>query len=646
MRRHLSLSVSSPALPALLALLVHAATGASQQAPAGNAAIAGIVVNAVTGEPLANVEVTLARTDMPVGAFSQMFAGGNSNTGAGEVTLPGEMLSTLLAAMSEVDRTPATEIEKAQTNARAAAIKALPLADIREVIVSAEGTVAVVRKSLSPVKTDNAGRFSFDTVEPGTYRALFMAPGYAKQDYGQRILDGRGTPIVARAGERTTDLIMRLIPTGAVSGTVRNTDGQPLAGIQVELLRFSYNETGQMGTRRTASSSTDDRGQYRMYYLAPGRYYLSARSAGSGMRGLPGAYISPNRLQENYGLHYYPGVPNTHVASTIEVRPGTDITGIDVTVSTPQSYRIQGRVVDRRAGAVPARASVRLLAQDAIPDLLSGSSPPANFRPQDGSFEFVNVAPGAYTLNGYISENDIVNLDRPAVVVPIVVSNTDIEGFSLEIGNIGSLTGTLRSDPAAGKAFAPSPLLQVHLTIADAVLARALGNRGPQQWQAIQADGRFELSGLRYGEYYVSVKGLPPGFYLKEARFEQADVLNTPLRFSGTTTSVLELVVSPNSGAVAGVANNNAGQPLPGARVVLIPAANRERTELFKAATTDLSGAYSISYIAPGDYILAAWEAIEPYAFFDPELIREAESTGTRIRIAESTSATMNVTAR
>jgi hypothetical protein len=67
---------------------------------------------------------------------------------------------------------------------------------------------------------------------------------------------------------------------------------------------------------------------------------------------------------------------------------------------------------------------------------------------------------------------------------------------------------------------------------------------------------------------------------------------------------------------------------------------------LFKAVTADSSGSYAITAVAPGDYILAAWEAIEPYAFFDPELIREAEAAGTRVRIGESSPVTLNITAR
>src|SRR5262245_1445800 len=86
------------------------------------------------------------------------------------------------------------------------------------------------------------------------------------------------------------------------------------------------------------------------------------------------------------------------------------------------------------------------------------------------------------------------------------------------------------------------------------------------------------------------------------------------------------------------------GQPLPGAQVVLIPSRNRYRTELFRPVAADSTGRFVIASIAPGEYTLAAWDAIEPYAFFDPALMVQAERQGKGIRVTESSNQTVNVT--
>ena len=77
---------------------------------------------------------------------------------------------------------------------------------------------------------------------------------------------------------------------------------------------------------------------------------------------------------------------------------------------------------------------------------------------------------------------------------------------------------------------------------------------------------------------------------------------------------------------------------------MLIPNRNRERTEIFSYVTADSTGRFTIPNVAPGDYTVAAWDAIEPFAFFDPSLIRQAETHGEAVRVAESARQTVNVT--
>jgi hypothetical protein len=145
------------------------------------------------------------------------------------------------------------------------------------------------------------------------------------------------------------------------------------------------------------------------------------------------------------------------------------------------------------------------------------------------------------------------------------------------------------------------------------------------------------------GEYVLVVNGLPTGFYLKEARLGDLDLLNSRLRFTGSESAALNIAISPNTGAVDGNVSDAQGQPLPGARVVMIPERNRERTELFRPAVSDPSGHFRIIGVAPGDYKLAAWDLIEPFAFFDPDLLKQADDNGKAIRVAESSMQTVNV---
>lgn len=112
---------------------------------------------------------------------------------------------------------------------------------------------------------------------------------------------------------------------------------------------------------------------------------------------------------------------------------------------------------------------------------------------------------------------------------------------------------------------------------------------GPQPGLVV-VDGNFRIDNVPPGDYRLSITGMPEGFYLKEARIGETDVLNAPLHYRPTDTAVLDLLISAKVSAITGTATNAIGQPLPGALVVLIPTRNRERTELFRSVTADTAG--------------------------------------------------------
>ena len=370
---------------ALMALLLQ---GAPAGRPAAKASVAGVVINGTTGEPVPNVRVTLARTDINLGAFAQMAAGDRPPA---EITLTSEMLAIIGAEMESA-------IAGGAQDAEVAAFKALPIAEIHEIIASPNGDVAVVPKSSPPVTTDDRGRFVFNSVDPGMYKVLFSATGFAKQAYGQRTAAGPGVPLRIAAGEARADIVMRLMAVGAVSGRIRDAAGQPAALVPVTLQRFVYDETGRRSMTSVASTRTDDRGDFRMYYLSPGRYYISAGSGANQNRGLPpelggvGQFTTSNLVTQNYAPTFYPGTPDAAAATAIDIQSGADVRGIDFFVPILQSYRVRGRVIDPRTGQPPPQATIT------VAGTAETRTQGANYRPADGSFEVQNVAAGTYTI--------------------------------------------------------------------------------------------------------------------------------------------------------------------------------------------------------------------------------------------------------
>jgi hypothetical protein len=134
---------------------------------------------------------------------------------------------------------------------------------------------------------------------------------------------------------------------------------------------------------------------------------------------------------------------------------------------------------------------------------------------------------------------------------------------------------------------------------------------------------------------------LPTGFYLKSARLDGIDVLNGPAVFANG--SKLDLVISSRGGRIQGEVSDGRSAPMPNVQVVLVPDIRRDRTELFKHVDTDASGRFSLTGIAPGDYKLFAWEALEPFAWFDHDILGPFEATGTPVHVSESSSQTLRL---
>jgi hypothetical protein len=509
--------------------------------------------------------------------------------------------------------------------AAAATIQSIRLEDIHELTVSPTGVSSIVYTSAPPVMTDARGRFSFDAVDPGTYRVTFSGTGYAKQDYGQRTLGGGGMPVTLVAGQPKADIVMRLVKVGAVSGRIRDNAGQPVVGVPVELSRLTYDATGQQKLQRVAVAPTDDLGEYRVYAIIPGRYYVS-----SGGQAGRGGYSTPNRIPQNYTQVYYPAAGNQSSATTIDVGSGADVRGVDLVVSLLPPYRVRGRVSDPRTGRPPQRVNLVLNFQDSgangAANLLTGVNP--GYNPADGSFDLQNIPAGTYFLGARLPGGPGGPGALPIAWVPLNV-NADVSGIALTLEPGGSLNGRLRAE---GNTALNS--VRVQLTNEPRI---PIPQGFESQPAAVAVDGNFRIDNLQTGTYRVSVTGLPEGFYVKEARLGETDVLNAPLRYSLLDTAVLDLLISPNVGAIDGTA-------VPGAQVVLIPNSNRERTELFRQVTADGAGRFAIPSVAPGEYTLAAWETLEPYAFFDPSLIRQAEDQGKAVRVVESSRQTVNIT--
>jgi len=579
----------------------------TQNAPANaKAGIQGIVLNASTGEPIADahVTVTTART----------FAAFASATGL------------------------ITPVEDAAVRA-------------------ARGDMRLAT-NIPSLTTDAQGRFVIDGLDAGSYSVSVAAGGFVHQDYGQRSPSGTGTTIVLNAGQSIKDIVIRMTPASTVSGLIRNGSGKPVVDVPVQLLKTSYNASGQRVVEVTGATRSDDRGQYRLYWVTPGRYYLGAglepsaagpRAGNTAIFGRPAANSDPNVI---YTLTYYPGVSDRSAASIIEVLPDTSVNA-DIVVSQQSRYRVSGRVIDGSTGKPAASVQLSLIYRN----LAGGSNSFAGgstYNAGTGDFELRNVAPGSYDVGatimlmtpvtpipagGPLSGQGFIASVSARGRTPITVSNADVSGVVVTATPAISLKGKLIVDGISQ----PADLGKLRVQVRPSTDGGAANDALAPSLAAVAADGTFHIDGVSSGEYLFGLSPFPANYYIKEVRYGGKDALNKPMSVVGGASDTLEVVLSPKVAQVDGVVLDDKQQPVQGVQAVLISDQYRDRPEMFRAVTTDPNGRFTIRGIPPGDYKIFAWESLEPYEYFDPDFLKRDEQRGQSMKLRESDKTTVSV---
>jgi len=464
------------------------------------------------------------------------------------------------------------------------------------------------------VTTGRDGKFVVLNLEEGAYRVSISMNGYVRQDYGQRVFPGQGTPLTLGRGEVLKDIVVNLTQTGTIDGRITDTNGQPAPNVPVQLMRLNYTSNGQRTFTGTSRATTNDRGEYRLFWITPGRYYLAAgTNLGEG---------TPINLPDTYLFTYYPGTQDVSRASTIDVKPGSENV-LDLVVPRQQLYRIRGRIVDALS------QSPGLLGFSVASPAPGGGTATFTFNqvynPATGIFELRDFMPGIYVLQ--------VNTGPATARVPVEVTNADIDNLTIVVSTGTPVTGQFRIEGAATTAIPSATRVQLKPIVAE--IANFVGFAANATPNA--ADGTFRMEGVLRGEYRVIVTP-PPDHYVKTALLDRNDALNRSVEIGDAsgTARTLEVVLSPNVAQIDGVVTDDRLQSVSGIQVALVPDRNRERVELFKAATSDQSGKFLLRGITPGDYHLFAWEALENNGYFDADLLKRSEPLGKAIHLDES----------
>jgi hypothetical protein len=405
-----------------------------------------------------------------------------------------------------------------------------------------------------------------------------------------------------------------------ITGRVVDEDGEPVEYAQIRVMRYRF-----MGGERQMVSpgygSTDDLGEYRVFGLTPGKYYLSATYRRRNVMMEVQDRTPRDAADEGYAPTYFPGTNDPAGAGVIDVAPGAVLSGVDVTLHKTRTLRIRGRVVNPMGEGLPPFMMIRLVPRNSA--LAGMNSATRVLQNRGGTFELRDLTPGSYFLLAQWREE---GGKGRVVKQPVDLGNSNVDDLIVQLSAGIEVKGQVRVD---GTGDVNLGNINVSLDSQGPMLmGRAFGR--------VKDDGSFVLDGVNADNYTVTVRGLPQNFYVKSVRMGDVDGLETGLDLTRGSTGILDIVISPNGGQVEGTVTDPKGQMSPSATVVLVPdAPRREQSALFKTASSDTSGHFSLQGITPGDYKLFAWEDVESGAYQDPEFLKPFESAGESVTIRE-----------
>lgn len=340
--------------------------------------------------------------------------------------------------------------------------------------------------------TDQEGAYRITNVPAGTYNIMIAAPAYVTPD---ALPGSRGKSVIVGEDENIEDINFSLVRGGVITGKITDADGRPLVQQQVNIFRatdFQQQQQGQVFA--SGSVQTDDRGIYRVFGLAAGRYKVAS---GRGDDTNSGSY-EPSRVI--YKQVFHPDATDQTKATIIDVKEGSETANVDITMGIPiQTFSVSGRVVDAEKGLpVP---NIRFFFQRRAGDGYQFSDISAVSNVQ-GDFIAEGLQPGKYGIMLFGNPNQ----DMRVETTTFDVLDSDVTGLTVRMIKGSSISGVIVLEPDDKRAFAQ--LAEFQLRAYVTAPSGSPASYGASIFSAIGPDGSFRLAGLSPGQ--VSFWLTPP----------------------------------------------------------------------------------------------------------------------------------------
>jgi hypothetical protein len=478
--------------------------------------------------------------------------------------------------------------------------------------------------------TDADGRFELRDMPAGSYNISVSKAGYVTMQYGQRRPNqGGGTLLEVRDGQLVEKIAFSLPRGGVITGRVTDEYGDPIAGAQVNALQYRFMGGGRRLTP-AGGGSTDDLGNFRIFGLAPGEYFVSGVMRSPMMMGGPGMTTTTT---EGYAPTYFPGTPSPAQGQRVTVRAAQETTNVSFALSVTRLVSISGRVMTAASEPV-VQAMVRLAPADRseMGMMMMGGG----FTRADGSFQIGGVTPGSYSV--MVMPRDFNNASSVEFGQARVTVGTDnIENVLIVTSRGATLRGSIVTEDQQLLPVRPQQVNAFARPVEPEVMMPMGG--GPAR---VHEDWTFEMTGLAERRI-IGASVAEGGDWLVKAVYHNGiDITDAGLEFTpGQDVDGVQIVFTNRRTEVTGLITDDRGKPSLDATVIAFSQDVRRWTSASRYVRTARStqdGRYTLRGLPPDDYFIAIVRDIEPGQWQDPEYLETLRDSALRISIAEGES--------
>jgi hypothetical protein len=471
--------------------------------------------------------------------------------------------------------------------------------------------------------TDEGGRYEFKEVKAGRYTVSATKSSYVALSYGQTRPLEAGKPLDIKDGQTVERLDFGLPLASVITGRILDEFGDPLSDVMVAPMRYQFMQGKRTLVPAGRTASTDDNGEFRLFGVMPGQYYLQATWRANNPFG-PGGETSAA-----YAPMFFPGVLEAGEAQRFRIEIGQQLNDLVMTLRPTKAARVSGTILTSDGRPYSGMLNVmRMAANGMVTNNLA-----AMIRP-DGTFQLNNLAPGEYQLrtfpNGAFGPP---GSDVEMAMAKIKIAGEDISDLQLVTSKPLSVSGRLIVDAAAAQPLPPG------------LFVNAFPFEGGPAGPSFNSPGRvaddftFTLK-TGAGRSRITLGNMPPGWSLRAIRFNGADVIDTGVELKpNENVRGIEIELTNKTSTVTGLATTGRGDASKDYTAVAFPQ-DTERWKLtnsryIRTGRPDQDGRFKISGLPPGEYFLVAVGSLEPGEATDPEFLERVHTKATRFSLSE-----------